>query len=137
MNAAETQSFQAGPLASGSVDDRLASLERGIRVWRCLTAVGFLTALGAFSLAVFGLGQLENAYFIGEEAISAPLHGSLHGARDAAEPGRVAEVETSGMDLRPPFPGRVGRGPEIGDSFIPSRFSVAGPPGSAPTTREP
>jgi len=47
---------------------RIEVLEREIQRWRCLTAAGFLTALGAFGLAVFGLSQLENTYFIGEMA---------------------------------------------------------------------
>ena len=50
------------------MDRRIEALEKGIRRWRCLTAAGFLTALGAFGLAVFGLSQFENTYFIGEMA---------------------------------------------------------------------
>jgi len=136
MNGAEVQSVQPGPTAGGTVDERLASLERGIRVWRCLTAVGFLTALGAFSLAVFGLGQLENAYFIGEEAVSAPLHGSLHGASDGSELESVAEVEPSGTDPGVFLERRASRAPRSGDTFNPGRFSVVAFPAAAPT-REP
>jgi hypothetical protein len=47
---------------------RIEALEKGIQRWRCLTAAGFLTALGAFGLAVFGLSQFENTLFIGEMA---------------------------------------------------------------------
>ncbi len=132
MNGAETKQARPTPKVGGTVDERLASLERGIRVWRCLTAVGFLTALGAFSLAVFGLGQLENAYFIGEEAVSGPLHG----VRDAAEKEMVAESETPGGDPLHVLPGRASPTPKGGDSFDPERFSVVASPTTAPT-REP
>lgn len=54
------------------VERRIRALEKGIQRWRCLTAVGFLTAMGAFWVAVFGLSQLENTYFRGEMA--ATLH---------------------------------------------------------------
>ena len=54
------------PRDRSSLDHRIEALEQGIKRWRCLTAVGFLTALGAFSMAVFGVSQLENTYFIGE-----------------------------------------------------------------------
>ena len=47
---------------------RIEALEKGVQRWRCLTAAGFLTALGAFGLAVFGLSQFENTLFIGEMA---------------------------------------------------------------------
>ena len=72
--------------AAGAVmNRRIEALEKGIQRWRCLTAAGFLTALGAFGLAVFGLSQLENTYFIGEMALARshaspqPMEGDLEG----------------------------------------------------------
>ena len=49
-----------------ALSSRVEDLEKGIQVWRCLAAAGFLTAIGAFGLAVFGLSQLQNTYFHGE-----------------------------------------------------------------------
>jgi hypothetical protein len=72
------------------MDHRIVALERGIRVWRCLTAAGFLTALGAFWLAVFGLGQLENTYFIGEMVASSATVSSVQGTGNEVEAELVA-----------------------------------------------
>jgi hypothetical protein len=64
-----------GRATEAVMNRRIEALEKEIQRWRCLTATGFLTALGAFGLAVFGLSQFENTLFIGEMA-SAQVSGS-------------------------------------------------------------
>ena len=68
MSDLERKRIAEDRAAQVAMNQRIEALERGIQRWRCLTATGFLTALGAFGLAVFGLSQLENTYFIGEVA---------------------------------------------------------------------
>lgn len=86
----------------GTMGHRIAALERGIRVWRCLTAVGFLTALCAFWLAVFGLGQLENTYFIGEMVVSNSAHPPSQGTGNEVEVEMAAEKGATLPTLDPP-----------------------------------
>ena len=50
------------------LDRRIEALERQTRRRRGLTASGFLVAAGALAVSLFGLNQLQNAYFIGEVA---------------------------------------------------------------------
>lgn len=45
---------------------RIEVLEKRMLLWRLLAVAGLVTALGAFGLSVFGLGQLQNTYFVGE-----------------------------------------------------------------------
>lgn len=52
---------------------RMDALERRMGVWRLLAVAGLITALGAFGLSVFGLGQLQNTYFVGEMFTSVDL----------------------------------------------------------------
>ena len=77
MRETHLQMAEDDRAAQAAMGRRIDMLERGIRAWRCLAATGFVTALGAFGLAVFGLSQLENTYFIGEMT-SAPAAQPLY-----------------------------------------------------------
>lgn len=85
---------------------RIEALEKGIQRWRCLTAAGFLTALGAFGLAVFGLSQFENTLFIGEMA-SAQVSRSPHPVGVDLEGGPA--TGRGGIDLPALSPGHSPR----------------------------
>lgn len=70
-NGTQDSDIQSLPNQAG-LEGRIRALEKGVQRWRCLTAVGFLTAMGAFWIAIFGLGQLENTYFMGEMVATLP-----------------------------------------------------------------
>jgi hypothetical protein len=103
MNSPETSPKGEGPGSASTLHHRIQALERGIRVWRCLTAVGFLTALGAFALAVFGLGQLENTYFIGEVAVSSTPPHPLEGVRMEAGEEMAGALEIMAPETKEPL----------------------------------
>jgi hypothetical protein len=84
---------------------RIEALEKGVQRWRCLTAAGFLTALGAFGLAVFGLSQLENTYFIGEMAL-AQMHASPQPMEGDLEGLSAPDVGDASMVVLSPAKGR-------------------------------
>lgn len=94
---------------------RLEAMEREIQRWRCLTAAGFLTALGAFGLAVFGLSQFENTYFIGETtsdamSVSPRLLGGDSEGVLAPEPGETkTSVFSPAIGLSDNEPGMASR----------------------------
>ena len=103
-NATRDSDIQSIPNQAG-LEARIRALEKGVQRWRCLTAVGFLTAMGAFWVAIFGLGQLENTYFMGE--VVATLPWAAPGAQEG--------------DQLSPFPSLEGREAGLGSPMSDSQ----------------
>ena len=89
-NATQDSEIQSITNQAG-LESRIRALEKGVQRWRCLTAVGFLTAMGAFWVAIFGLGQLENTYFMGE--VVATLPWTAPGAQQGNQPSPFPSLE--------------------------------------------
>ena len=85
-----------------SLDRRIAALEQKTQRKRGLSTTGFLAALGAFGLSIFGLNQLQNAYLIGEVAPTLEAQALVLRDADGLERGalRAGEDGTVTFSLR-------------------------------------
>jgi hypothetical protein len=102
MNETERDTEYRIKEVHAALDRRIEALEERGRRRRGLGGIGLATAVGALAVALFGLTQIQNAYFVGEVAPVLEARALLLRDGDGLERGalRVSQDGTVSLSLR-------------------------------------